>query len=428
MRKVKFLIAFVVLLLSCEYNDYPASSREGLYTPYLTGIRSDGKVTLKWGKPGCLSCATCACPSEDPDHFEILISKGGASDLRVLTSTDKNIFEIVIEDLTNGQPYHLAVRAVKRGKNATVSRTIMTIPDKSEVAHSLFGTAQTSRLFGTWSPDESSVAYISDYIWNNGNNGAQSLFVHTLGNDEAWLVEVSARSPRWSPAGDEIVYHTDNGEVNTSQGYRPTHIAVLNVRDSTTRRLTEGNSFNYLPVWSPDGEWVAFLSDRSGTKEYNLWMTPSDGGDMVQLTSDFNDRNGLMTKDDRSPKSLTWSPEGAHIAFSRLRESSNSYNTDIYAVPLTGGSPVEIVSSPWNDWSPAYAPDGTSIAFVSDRSGSNQIWTMDLQSKTLRQITGSTETSVYENSGQIEWSSDGDKILYTASANDFFTLYAVEVN
>jgi len=363
----------------------------------------------------------------DPDHFEILMSPIDPDDLRRIATVNGNVFELVIHNLTNDKPYYFAIRAVGLNRQVTRSNTVMTIPGNTEDTQPLFQTVDKNRELATWSPDQSSIAYVSDYSWNNGNNSAQSVFVNTLSGNAEWLVEKNARSPEWSPSGDKIVYHTDNGEINTSIGYRPAQIAVFNIQDSTIERLTEGNSFNFLPTWSPDGNWIAFLSDRTGGNEYNLWKLPSNGGIPIKITSDFDDLNELGTIDDRSPKTLSWSKDGKFIAFARLTKSNQGYNTDIYSVPSTGGNKTTIVTSPWDDFCPSYSPDGTSIAFISNRSGVNEIWTMELNAKKLRQVTGSTGKWIYENSGKIEWSASGDKILFTSNAGNFNTLFSVEI-
>lgn len=428
MRQIIFLTFWGCIFFSCEYNDINKNSGENeLYTPYLTSIRNNGKVTLQWGKPGCPMCGICVCPQLDPDHFEILMSTNDLSDLKVHSYVSNNIFEVTINNLTNGKPYYFAIKAVGINKQFTVSMTIMTIPDIMENIHSLFTTIDKSRELGTWSPDQSSVSYVSDYIWNNGNNSVQTVFIYSFSNKIEYLVEKNSRSPEWSTTGNKIAYHTDNGEINTSPGYRPTHIAVYNIQDNTIKRLTNGNTFNYLPAWSPDENWIAFLSDRKRSNEYNIWKVSVDSDTAIQITSDFNDLTDLGIIDDRSPKTLSWSKDGNSIAFARLAKLNQGYNTDIYSVTSTGGRKTTIVTSPWDDFCPVFSPDGASMAFISNRSGANEIWTMDLQTKKLRQITGSTGKWIYENSGKIEWSKLGDKILFTSNSGNFNTLYKVDI-
>ncbi len=407
---------FLLLILSgCKKDPPIQTGTNELYTPYLTSIRNNGKVTLKWGKPMC----PWGCPGLDPEHFDILISNTNPSELEVHATVSNNIFEVTINNLTNGIPYYFAIKAIGHNEPFTVSNTIMTIPDNSENIQSLFQTINENREFGTWLPDQSSVAYVSDYTWNNGKYSAKSVFVSALSINKKRLIEKSSSSPEWSPTGQKIVYHTDNAFL--------AHIAVYNIADSSIKRLTSGNSFNFLPTWSPDGKWIAFLSDKAGGNEYNIWKIPADSGAAIQITSDFNDLKPVII-DDHSPRKLSWSKDGINIAFSLKTKLNNGYVNDIFSVPSSGGNKSIIVSSQWYDFCPAYSPDGMTIAFVSNRSGLNEIWTMNLQTKKLRQITGSTGQWIHVNPGTIEWSASGNKILFTGIANDFFTLYTVDIN
>lgn len=426
MRRIVYHVFLAGIIISCEYNDIARGDESrGLWTPYLTSTLDNGHITLHWAKSMCAEYGHFICPQTNPDFFQILMSTSSASDFSVLTTVDNQTFVAGIDDLTNGEPYYFAIRAIKDGLPATTSMTVMTIPGEPGNVTPLFTTAGVDRQHGTWSPAESSIAYIREYVWNNGNSSVQSLFVANLLDETEMLVEISSRTPQWSPDGKRIVYQTDNGMVNTAPGYRPTHISLFDVRDSTIMRLTGGNSFNFLPAWSPDGKWVAFLSDRGDGTEYNIWKIPADSGAMVQVTTDFNDMNELGIKDDRSPKKPAWSSDGSRIAFARYTKSDMGYNSDIYAVPSNGGNKTMILSSPWGDYCPAYSADGTFIAFVSDRSGSNQIWTMNMQTKKLKQITGSLDKWISAHSG-IEWSASGDKILFTASDGGYYSLYSVE--
>jgi Tol biopolymer transport system component len=417
------VIFFIISISSCK-KDEPIQDRTNeLYTAFLKSTRNNGKISLHWEKPSC----PFICQQLEPDHFEVLMSSSDPSKLELYAVVSNKTFDLMIDNLINGTPYYFAIKAIGVNKKFTVSKIIMTIPDKPENIQTLFQTADKNRELGSWSPDQSSLTYVSDYTWNNGNNLAQSVFLYSVTNNREWLIETSSRSPEWCPRGQKIVYHTDNGEVNSSPGYRPTHIAVYDVQDSSIKRLTAGNSFNYLPSWSEDGNWIAFLSDKAGSKEYNIWKVSANGGTAIQITSDFNDLIE-MSIDDRSPKTLSWSKDGSSIAFACLKKSSEGYDYDIYSVPSNGGRKTIIINSQWSDFCPSYSPDGATLAFISNRSGSNEIWTMNLLTKQFRQITGSTGKWIYENSGKIEWSASSKKILFTSNADSFNTLYSVDIN
>ena len=421
-------IAVVMLLLSlwsCKKDSSRQVGNDTLYIPIFYSIRNNGEITLKWKKPICPEC--CDCPQLDPDHFEIFMSSTTPSDLRFYRSVDNDIFEISISNVTNGTPYYFAIRAIGRDSQFTDSDTIMTIPENPENIQSICQSIDKNKEYGTWSNDQTHVAYMSNYFWNDGNNSATSILINNLSNKEELLVEKFSYYPEWSPTGQKIVYVTYNDQEN-SQLDKP-QISVYNILDGTIKRLTNANSFFYDPSWSADETWIAFVSDLkvgSGGMEYNIWKIPSDSGTVVPLEIDYKDSIDIGI-----PKYLNWSKDGKDIAFTLMKKVNEKYTYAIYSVPSDGGNKSTIISSQWSDFCSAYSPDGNTIAFISNRSGLNEIWTMNLLTKKLRQITGSTEFKVYEGLflGKIEWSTSGNKILFTGNnEGSFLSLYTVDVN
>lgn len=106
------------------------------------------------------------------------------------------------------------------------------------------------------------------------------------------------------------------------------------------------------PQISPDGKHIAFVRSHidEKTKEYrsNIWMVPTDGGTPRQYTS------GATT--DNSPR---WSPDGTKIAFL----SDRGQGKQIYVMPTTGGEAAQITRLRWGAGTPIWSPDGTKIAF-----------------------------------------------------------------
>ena len=109
---------------------------------------------------------------------------------------------------------------------------------------------------------------------------------------------------------------------------------------------------------SPNGQRIAFVSNRTGTKE--VWIANSDGSEQTQLTF-FNGP---------SVGSPRWSPDGKQIAFDGYAGGSS----DIYVVPADGGKPSRVTSDAANEIRPSWSHDGQWIYFGWDKGSQSQIW------------------------------------------------------
>ncbi|MGE5712810.1 MAG: TolB family protein, partial [Betaproteobacteria bacterium] len=83
------------------------------------------------------------------------------------------------------------------------------------------------------------------------------------------------------------------------------------------------------------------------------------------------------------------SPDGTSVAFTaqRVDFDKNTLATHIYVVPVAGGTPRQITSAGSRNERPRWAPDSKTIAFVSDRGGTGQVWLMDPDGAHARQVT-----------------------------------------
>ncbi|MBZ0268454.1 DPP IV N-terminal domain-containing protein [bacterium] len=177
-------------------------------------------------------------------------------------------------------------------------------------------------------------------------------------------------------------------------------------------QLTNETATDARPAWCPDNISIAFDSDRAGNRD--LWMIPVGGGTATQLTTNleldqhpdwspgcilaFSASVGggnpdlylldpqvgtpvLLHSDpgsvDRFP---AWSPDSSTIAYSK--------DNDIYLIPATGGTPVQVTTDPGTDLHPTWSPDGTQLAFLSNRSGNNDIWVIPATSRARRRWPG----------------------------------------
>ncbi|MDY8134561.1 amidohydrolase family protein [Aquimarina sp. 2201CG5-10] len=97
--------------------------------------------------------------------------------------------------------------------------------------------------------------------------------------------------------------------------------------------------------------------------------------------------------------SLDVSPDGKTIVFDLMG--------DIYSIPVNGGKATQITSGMAYDVHPRYSPDGKSLVFISDKSGSDNIWTLDLATKEDKQITKEKKHNFFS----AEWTPDGEYLV-----------------
>jgi len=105
------------------------------------------------------------------------------------------------------------------------------------------------------------------------------------------------------------------------------------------------------------------------------------------------------------------------LAYDQIEEPQDElhpdWNRDIYLTYTQNGETFHFVHSPWDDYAPAYSPDGEKLAFISNRSGKAEIWVKGTQNRELVQLTGSLQYPLNPVSNKLSWTKDGRYILYT---------------
>ena len=210
-----------------------------------------------------------------------------------------------------------------------------------------------------WSPDGRSIAYTSyrsglpDILVSHIFAGTLDVLTRNAGNNFL---------PQFSPDGTRILF------LSTRDG-NP-EIYVMNRDGSDVRRLTNNPSTDGSPTWSPNGAQVAFTSDRTGTPQ--IYMMNVDGSGTRRISFD--------TYADRA----TWSPAPLNeIAYS----AKTGPGFDIKILNIASGETRQITFGEGTNESPAWAPNGRHLAFMSTRQGRSQIFTVDRDGRNLRQIT-----------------------------------------
>ncbi|HEX7828882.1 MAG TPA: protease, partial [Thermoanaerobaculia bacterium] len=173
---------------------------------------------------------------------------------------------------------------------------------------------------------------------------------------------------------------------------------IASAKGGDARRLTSDEGMEYFPKFSPDGRWIAFTGDYSGSRQ--VYVISVDGGAPRQLTF-YNDVGALPPRGGIDNRILDWTPDGKNILFLPHRVPWSDRMARPYIVPVAGGmeTPLAIPEGGGG----MYSPDGTKLVYTPIerefrtwkryRGGRAQdVWIYDLASNKSEQITNSPYT------------------------------------
>jgi TolB protein len=232
---------------------------------------------------------------------------------------------------------------------------------------------KTLNIMPRWSPDARSIAYTSygrgtpQIVISNIFQGTREEV--TKGSEENWLAA-------WSPDGTKFCF------ASPREGGGHTNLYIINRDGSGLRKLTNHPSINTSPTWSPSGTQIAFASDRTGRPQ--IYVVGVDGAGQAQR----------ITPESYADKP-TWSP----APYNEIAYTANTGpGNDIKVIDMATREVRQLTFGEGSNESPAFAPNGRHIAFMSTRAGKKQIFTIARTGKDLKQITKSG------NNEQPDWS------------------------
>lgn len=245
-----------------------------------------------------------------------------------------------------------------------------------------------------WTPDGASLVFSSNRLglfalWRVDAKGGDPQPVAPAGTD--------AVSPSIAREGKRLAYLSRRININlwrypldTPAGAKPVPERLV----SSTRISTE-------PDYSPDGQRIAFASERSGSWE--IWTTRADGSQPLQLTNTPGQQSA-------SPR---WSPDSKWIIFDSRFEG----HADLAIIGAQGEGFKRLTTATTDEFLPRFSRDGASIYFMSNRSGSTQLWRMPAPGRPAAEPEQITTKSL---SDAVE-SEDG-QFLYIARQNKLWRM------
>jgi Tol biopolymer transport system component len=202
--------------------------------------------------------------------------------------------------------------------------------------------------------------------------------LHNLTN----TLDICERNLTWSPDGAWIAYNSNYG---FNSGNRDIYLIGNNGRNMT--RLTNDPGDDIIPAWSPQGDYIAFMSNRTGS--YEIFIIKPDGSSISQITNN-------ITKDALDP---VWSPDGSKIGF-EVEWQLFIMNND--------GSQLENIIPGTISHGLKWSPNGLSILFRSLQENDGEyLFVMNLENRVVTQLTDSGIVN------EATWSPDSNKIAYT---------------
>jgi dipeptidyl aminopeptidase/acylaminoacyl peptidase len=238
-------------------------------------------------------------------------------------------------------------------------------------------------------------------------------------------------TPQLSPDGTQIAYALATIHAGDDENeYRSAIYLVPSDGSAPPRRLTQGAKQDRSPVWSPDGQRIAFVSDRG--EKAQIYLLALAGGEAQVLTDAPNGAADPL-----------WSPDGAQLLYSarvgdapevagpkgykpprvidRLKHKFDGEGyfdekrRHLFVIPAAGGAARQLTEGDWNVGSPAWSPDGMQIAYTAnqdedrDRSEVNDLYVIAVAegATSARKVTHGRGPV-----GLPSWSPDGGTIAY----------------
>ena len=284
------------------------------------------------------------------------------------------------------------------------------------------------------SPDGKLVAYAVERNEPKGRPIRRLAILDVASGSSTQLPDHTS-GPVWSPDGEWLVFSGEDGlQLAKKDG---SGIVAVGATEGTNSPIQlQGASV----AWSPDGRTIAFVSSTPGPE------TEEAGGDpmvirrflykpdLVEGNTRFNDNRRLhiflydiatrqtrqLTSGDHYEHSIAWSPDGSELAFVSNRDPDEDqfHNPDLFAVRVKDGEIRRITATESAEYQPRWSPDGKQLLFLGTRRGltdlettmeDTHVWTIDADGTDRREVG----KDIDNRQMAAHWSPDGKSIYFT---------------
>ncbi len=415
MKKTLF---FIILILtgSCRNEDFDPDKY--IYPVSLHTSRIPGGIQLRMYSALALyrSNRMWLPGGEAAELIELLHSEGDTLNFELIHQFKGGFEEVyTFPEELSGSHHFFKVKAYSKNIRPFISKIVQVQFRTNPTLEPLLEFPNNESInLGNFSPDGTEITYsiYTDYtIDSQVREGTVMMISDALGVERKLIIP-EAHTPVWSPKESMIAFIYYSGEDPNIQY---SNLCVYDLSNDSLIYLTTGENHFYFPEWHPDGNSIFFLSENS---EDNSFFD-------IYSFNLLNNEYGPIYPGLRftvSNNKLSFTPEGNELAFTDYTES---YLHQIFFLEIESGrvTPLDQSFWYWEESHPAVSPDGKYLAFLSQRSGLNEIWIKDLSTRQLYQMTG--DETIYID-GNLMWSPDSDKIYFQANKDDKFGVYAID--